>query len=301
MHMRYKASLWLGVCAISLAAIPMAHAQKAPIEIIRLAKFKAVDVAGSKPCPRSNYPRDGGAEGAALALAGLVTTFVDKAFDALTSWLEKRKERLSGTRTARLTGDFYYDGKPKTGCYIFTVGTFGNQEEPIDWDIYIEFVPVFLDSGNAFTLQPVYLDYRHTVAEEPSGKGKLTSMAISYKYTQPITKEDDGEVSATALKEGGGFLFTFGRLKENTRLDYLALAGVNGGLAYVPTKWERVVDGSKTLAPVAYEMTALWSESAEPSPLYNAFVGALKENKATITPEVAKALRDILGLPEPEE
>lgn len=288
--------------ALSLAVTPsLAHSQ---IKSFEGSKFEATEGGKNGPCPKSTFYLNP-ESGAGVVVAGLITTFVDKGFDALVKWLEARKERLSGTASARLVDEFYYQGAPKAKCYVFTSGTFFSDGTDPDIKVYAEFVPVYLDSNNAFTLKPVYLNYRKTVAQKKSGKGKLTSLAITYKYTQPIEKGKDGNLTAASLRDGGGFSFNFGKLKENTVLDHDALAGLNGGLAYVPTKWDLVEKDAdnkieKRPAPVAYEMSAMWVESAEPSPIYNTFVATVKDNKSAISPEVAEALRDILGLPDPK-
>lgn len=260
------------------------------------AKLEVRDAASeAKPCPKSSFEQDRGGEESFLPIVGgLLSSFAGKAIDGFVDWLEKRKERLNGSRTATYTGEFYRGDQPRMGCVIFTAGTFRDEgsETP---KVYAEFVPVFYDLG-AYTLKPVYLDYRGTVAEARS-KAKFTSLVLTTKYNVPATKNAEGAVNSSQLTDGASFTFNFGKLPIGTVLDHKALEAVNGGLGQVAPHFPNPVN--KDLPrPLAYQMSALWAETAEPSPLYTAAVGSLKDHKDEIGKEIGSVIKEILGIKE---
>lgn len=282
------------LASLSLAAIsigPAAHAGS-----IDGAKLEVLDVTtAAKPCPRSSFERTGAqTESFVPLVGGLLSSFAGKAFDGFVDWLEKRKERLDGSRSATYTGEFYQGRRPRAGCVVFTAGTF-NDDGTNSIQVYAEFVPIFYDLG-AYTLKPVYLNYAQTVAEA-SSKTKFTSLVVTTKYNVPTTKNDAGAVNSSELTDGASFAFNFGKLSRGTILDYKALEAVNGGLGQVAPHFPSPANPAVP-RPLAYQMGALWTETAEPSPLYTAAVGSLKDHKDEIGKEIGSVIKEILGIKE---
>ncbi|RXZ65196.1 hypothetical protein ETX26_00025 [Pelagerythrobacter rhizovicinus] len=252
-------------------------------------------IENGRPCPRSSYrlSQGGSSEALGLVLGGLLTTFASKAVDGFIGWLEKRKDRLDGTRSATFTGEFYdpNDGSLNAKCFIFTAGTFDNSGI-VNPKVYAEFVPVIYDD-TTYTLKPVFLSYRDTVAEARK-KAKFTSFAITVKYNTPKSKNDKGEINSFEISDGAAFTYTFGKLVRGTELDYKALEGAAAGLGALAPRVTGSAGGA-SVRPIAYQMSAVWSETAEPSPLYTAAVGSLSDNKATIGEEIGNAIKEVLG------
>lgn len=251
-----------------------------------------------KVCPRSTFTvlATGGEESLAGVMGGIVTTFVGKALGAFVDWLKERDERLDGMRTATFTGEFYDKNAPRINatCIIFSAGTFGS-EGVTDEKVYAEFVPVTYPDG-VYTLKPVYLSYRETVARARK-REKFASIVISTKYNVPKSDKEAKEAGKKELTEGAIFTFNFGQLSRGTTLDHIALEGVAVGLGPMAPQLEGAA-GEGSLRPITYEMTAVWSETAEPSPLYTTAIDSISDNKDTIGKEIGTAIKEILGLNE---
>lgn len=259
------------------------------------AKLEVIDLepGASKPCRKSSYATANRREESFLPIiGGLITSFAGKAIDGFVDWLEKRKERLNGSRTATFTGEFYRGDKPRAGCVVFTAGTFGDDGNVVT-KVYAEFVPIYYDLG-AYTLKPVYLSYDQTVAEARS-KTKFTSLVLTTKYNVPATKNAKGQVNSSELTDGPTFAFNYGQLATGTVLDHKALEAVNGGLGQVAPHFPNP-DNERLPRPLAYQMGALWTETAEPSPLYTAAVATLKGHKDEIGKEIGGVIKEILGI-----
>lgn len=291
----------LTFCLASAPAFAQATQSKSTVDV-EGAKIEVHEAkVASKPCPRTSFVREAeNAEALPAVVGGLLTTFVDKGFGVLVDWLKKRKEKLNGTVSAKHVGEFYLNDRIKADCYIFKAGIFGKNGELTGEKIYAEFLPVTFDQGKMFTLKPMYVKYTSTIAERKGGKdGKETSLAISLKYNLPLKAKTDKKgtapVAAGTLKDGGGFSYAFGKLKPGSVLDHKSLEIFNGGLVYSPPAVE---DEQGNLLPIAYQMTATWIDSDKPSPLANAFVESVDENKSKISSEVSDFMKNLLGLAE---
>lgn len=283
------------ICAVTSTGIAQAGAlEGAKLEVVSVAT-----VAGArKPCPTSSFTTSQRREESFLPIiGGLLGSFAGKAVDGFVDWLEKRKDRLNGSRTATYTGEFYDGDEPRAACVIFTAGTFGDDGN-VAPKVYAEFVPIYYDLG-AYTLKPVYLRYDQTVAEAKS-KTKFTSLVLTTKYNVPASKNAKGEVNSSELADGATFTFNFGKLPTGTVLDHKALEAVNGGLGQVAPHFPDPQNASLP-RPLAYQMSALWTETAEPSPLYTAAVASLKDQKDEIGKEIGGVIKEILGIKEAAE
>lgn len=260
------------------------------------AQFRAID----QSCPETSYSPMVGTEGVGALAAGLLSSFAGKALDAFSAWLKKRDERLDGTRTGTYTGEFYDANKPFAQCYIFEAANFGPGEGSSNQKVYAEFVPVYFSDG-AFTLKPVYLRYAGSVARAGRNRDKYTSLVVNFKYNTPTAKNESGAIVKSELKDGPVFTFNFGKIRPGSAAyDYQALAGIQAGLGQLAPAIPDA-DDPELFRPISYEATALWSESAEPSPLYTAAVDAFGDNTDEIGTAITKVINDALGVQEDDK
>lgn len=260
------------------------------------AQFRATD----QSCPETSYSPLVGAEGIGALAAGLLSSFAGKALDGFSSWLKKRDDRLDGTRTGIYTGEFYDADKPFAQCYIFEAANFGPGDTSSNQKVYAEFVPIYYSDG-AFTLKPVYLRYAGAVARAGRNRDKYTSLVVNFKYNTPTAKNESGAIVKSELKDGPVFTFNFGKIRPGrSTFDYQALAGIQAGLGQLAPAIPDA-DDPDVLRPISYEATALWSESAEPSPLYTAAVDAFGDNTDEIGTAITKVINNALGVQEDDK
>ena len=284
------------IAAAAMIAATPAHAESLEGARVRVLE-KATD--SGLPCPKSTFSPVGEEDGEAFVpiLGAIASSFAGKAVDAFVDWLQKRKDRLGGSRAATFTGNFYDkdSGVMKATCVTFTAGTFSDDGSTRE-KIYAEFVPISYDGGT-FTLKPVYLAYNETVAPAGRKKPKFTSLVLTYKFNAPKTKDKDDRINSFEMTDGPVFAFTYGEIKPGAVFDYRALAGITAGLGgKAPLTPKDPKKGDGEIHPIAYQIGALWTETAEPSPLYTAAVGAIADNKTEISAEIGKVIREILGM-----
>jgi hypothetical protein len=306
--MTYSTPMGTALVALALTmgtAQPAFAAEETAIATPALpgAVFRIVDAGtrgAGKPCPKSSFaPSNSNPESLAGLAAGLISSFAGKAIDGFSDWLKKRAERLDGTRTAVYTGNFYQGKKMRAVCYIFEAANFRNDGGTSDEKVYIELVPVAYDGGT-FTLKPVYFKFSGSVARAGKTGEKYTSLVVSMNYNSPVSVDKDTkEVNQTELAKGPTFTFNFGRLRASqTEYDHQALRGVTSGLGQMPAQFE---EDAASFAPTAYEATALWSEAAEPSPLYTAAAGAFSDNTDELKSTATTLVNRVLGIKDKED